>query len=67
MSGYTCVLLSVEEDRLTLKVLATTIDAHRCELQRSGMGEDGGCRVGEVWASTTSPMPNHKSFKLQYW
>ena len=26
---------------------------------------DGGSRVGEVRASTTSPMPEHKGFKLQ--
>ena len=26
---------------------------------------DGGGRVGEVRASTTSPMPEHKGFKLQ--
>ena len=25
----------------------------------------GRCRVGEVQAGTTSPMPNHKGFKLQ--
>ena len=31
----------------------------------STVGGDGGCRVGEVWAGTTSPMPDHKSFKLQ--
>ena len=29
------------------------------------MHSDGGCRVGEVRASTTSPMPDHKGFKLQ--
>ena len=29
------------------------------------VGGDGGCRVGEVQAGTTSPMPNHKGFKLQ--
>ena len=29
------------------------------------MGGDGGCRVGEVRADTTSPMPDHKGFKLQ--
>ena len=29
------------------------------------MGGDGGCRVGEVWAGTTSPTPDHKDFKLQ--
>ena len=28
-------------------------------------GRDGGCRVGEVRAGTTSPMPDHKGFKLQ--
>ena len=27
---------------------------------------DGGSRVGEVRAGTTSPMPEHKGFKLQY-
>ena len=32
--------------------------------QWEGMG-DGGCRVGEVRARTTSPMPDRKSFKLQ--
>ena len=25
---------------------------------------DGGCRVGEVRAGTTSPMPDHKGIKL---
>ena len=25
----------------------------------------GGCRVGDVRAGTTSPMPDHKGFKLQ--
>ena len=42
---------------LTLTVLVTTIDA-----QWEGMG---GCRVGEVRAGTTSPMPDRKGFKLQ--
>ena len=41
---------------LTLKVPVATIDA---------VGGDGGCRVGEVPAGTTSPMPDHKVFKLQ--
>ena len=31
----------------------------------STVGEDGGCRVGEVRAGTTSPMPDRKGFKLQ--
>ena len=39
------------EHLLTLKVLVTTIDA-----QWEGMG---GCRVGEVQAGTTSPIPDH--------
>ena len=30
----------------------------------STVGGDGGCRVGEVRAGTTSPMPDHKGFKL---
>ena len=29
------------------------------------MGGDGGFRVGEVRADTTSPMPDSKGFKLQ--
>ena len=41
---------------LTLTVLVATIDA-----QWEG---DGRCRVGEVRAGTTSPMPDHKGFKL---
>ena len=28
------------------------------------VGGDGGCRVGEVRAGTTSPIPDHKGFKL---
>ena len=28
------------------------------------VGGDRGCRVGEVQAGTTSPMPDHKGFKL---
>ena len=40
-------------------MLVATIDA-----QWEGMG-DVGCRVGKVRAGTTSPMPDHKGFKLQ--
>ena len=29
------------------------------------VGGNGGCRVGEVRSGTTSPMPDHKGFKLQ--
>ena len=29
------------------------------------LGGDGGCRIGKVWAGATSPMPDHKGFKLQ--
>ena len=31
----------------------------------STVGGDGGCRVKEVQAGTTSPIPDHKGFKLQ--
>ena len=31
----------------------------------STVGGDGGSRVGEVRAGTTSPMPDHKGLKLQ--
>ena len=44
--------------KLLLKMLVATIDGQL-------VGEDGGCRVGEVRASTASPMPDHKGFKLQ--
>ena len=47
-----CILFSK-----SLTVLVATIDA---------VGGDGGCRVGKVRASTTSPMPDHKGFRLQY-
>ena len=39
---------------LALKVLVATIDT-----------QWEGCRVGEVQAGTTSPMPDQKGFKLQ--
>ena len=29
------------------------------------VGGEGECRVGEVWAGTTSSFPDHKGFKLQ--
>ena len=52
---------------LTLKVLGTTIDAlgHFKQDYHSRVGGVGGCRVSEVRAGTTSPMPDHKGFKLQ--
>ena len=31
----------------------------------SAVGGDGGCRVGEVQAGTTSTMPDQKGVKLQ--
>ena len=47
------LVLHIDLANLTLKVLVATV------------GGDGGCRVGEVRAGTTSPMPDHKGFKLQ--
>ena len=44
---------------LTLKVLIPTTDA---QWEGMVMGEVG---VGEARAGTTSPMPDHKGFKLQ--
>ena len=51
----------------TLKVLVTRTDAleHFKQNNCSTVGGDGGCRVGEVRAGTTSPMPDQKGFKLQ--
>ena len=31
----------------------------------STVGEDGGCKVGEVPAGTSFSMPDYKGFKLQ--
>ena len=55
------------EHKLTLKVLVATIDALDTLKQDnySTVRGDGGGRVGEVRAGTTSPMPEHKGFKLQ--
>ena len=52
---------------LTLTVLVTTIDSCNTLKQDndSTVRGDGGSRVGEVRAGTTSPMPKHKGFKLQ--
>ena len=45
---------------LTLKVLVKAIDAlgHFKQDIYNTVGGDGGCRVGVVRASTTSPMPD---------
>ena len=50
---------------LTLKVLVMTIDALGHFDNYSTVRGDGGGRVGKVRAGTTSPMPEHKGFKLQ--
>ena len=52
---------------LTLKVLVATTDALDTLKQDnySTVRGDGAGRVGEVRAGTTSPMPEHKGFKLQ--
>ena len=54
--------------KLTLKVLVTIDALGHFLTGLSTVGGDGGCRVGEVRAGTTctSPMPDHKGFKLQY-
>ena len=59
---------------LTLKV-SHCINCHDCYFKMhwdtfeqdhySIVGWDGGCRVGEVRAGTTSPIPDHKGFTLQ--
>ena len=53
--------------KLTLAVPVTTIDAlrHLKQDNDSTVRRDGGSRVGEVRAGTTSPMPEHKGFMLQ--
>ena len=52
---------------LTLAVPVMAIDTlqHLKQDNDSTVRGDGGSRVGEVRASTTSPMPEHKGFKLQ--
>ena len=43
----------------------TTEDIFRQDNYSTVRG-DGECRVGEVRAGTTSPMPDHKGFKLGF-
>ena len=54
---------------LTVKVLVMTIDALGHIAFKQGnyctVGGDGGSRVSEVQAGTTSPMPDHKGFEQQ--
>ena len=62
---FTCIC--VYHRLLTLTVPVTTL-MHCNTLKQdndSTVRGDGGSRVGEVRAGTTSPMPEHKSFKLQ--
>ena len=51
------IICTTPHDHLTLKSASRD---NWCTV-----GGDGGCRVGEVRAGTTSPMPDHKGFKLQ--
>ena len=53
-----CILTSISAQQ-ALDIIALLCDNYNT------VGGDGGCRVGEVRASTTSPMPDHKGFKLQ--
>ena len=44
------------------------VDALRHPLKQddySTVGGDGGCSVDDVQAGTTSPIPNHKGFKVE--
>ena len=44
----------------------TTIDSYSASRNNwCTVGGDGGCRVSEARAGATSPMPNHRGFKLQ--
>ena len=63
------------EESVVLKI-HQSYSWYRCKVDRTNsysanhdnwctVGGDGGCRVGEVRASTISPMPDHKGFKLQ--
>ena len=52
---------------LTLKVLGQQLihwDTFKQDNYSTVLG-DGGCMVGKVRGSTTSPMPEHQGFKLQ--
>ena len=60
-NAFLCKLLKGLTHVLTLKVLVATIDS---QLTIDAVEGDGGCRVGEVRAGTTSPIPDHKGFKL---
>ena len=53
--------------KLTLKVLFATIDALEVMKQDnySTVRGDGGCKVSEIRAGSTSPMTDHMGFDLQ--
>ena len=50
--------------KLLLVMTVETLDTFKWD-DYSTVGGDRRCRVGEVQAGTTSPLPDHKSFKLQ--
>ena len=55
-----------EVDSITLTLGLKAINSYSASCDNwCTVGGNGGCRVGEVWAGTTSPMPDHKGFKLQ--
>ena len=61
------IFCKVKQCDLALEVLVTAIDAlrHFKQDNYSSMGGDGGCKVGEVRAGTTSLIPDHK-FWFEY-
>ena len=48
-----------QEDKQVILTLKSASHDNWCTV-----GGDGGWRVGKVRAGTTSPMPDHKGFKL---
>ena len=55
-----------EVDSITLTLGLKAINSYSASCDNwCTVGGNGGCRVGEVRAGTTSPMPDHKGFKLQ--
>ena len=59
-------LTAVGESSCELNFIILSINSYSASHDNwCTVGGDGGCRVGEVRAGTTSPMTDHNGFKLQ--
>ena len=64
-SAFICMTLSLELEVFTFDLFTWINSWSASHDNWCTVGGDGGCRVGEVQAGTTSPIPDHNGFKLQ--